>query len=350
MEEKTITLRDHASGKLSDLMDDEGLHCQPTQRLLLYLVGVLVNYREEGVELFPTIVVCEDVGELIKSIPGAVCYQIGTSDSVAEVGKRVLKECGPLASDGWFVYVERVSPNIVKFGVASYPRMPMSLSVEDIIQIFSSKFAVVVRKVSHSTVELIGSKKNKLSMIFSTTRESSSSTGREEVALFAKKCVARMDESEEKSNFINYYSSLLETVLNASHGSILICTIDELNGDFSSLSDIVKLDPYLDFYRSYSYYSKINSVESYVRLKLNEELLSGLMNSDGIVVFNSSGSVIAYRAFYKQSDTGAAQQAVVGGARRRAFQGVVSLLDKVLSATLFRSQDGLTIFQGGRNE
>jgi hypothetical protein len=57
--------------------------------------------------------------------------------------------------------------------------------------------------------------------------------------------------------------------------------------------------------------------------------------------------IIAYRVFYRPPQTaGSVASNVTGGARRRAFEGIKTLVGTQLSSVLFRSQDGLTIYHG----
>ena len=67
------------------------------------------------------------------------------------------------------------------------------------------------------------------------------------------------------------------------------------------------------------------------------------MNSDGMVAFDHTGQILAYRVFFKGDIT---DIRVVGGARRRAFEGVKTLLGATITSALFRSQDGHMIYAG----
>ena len=116
----------------------------------------------------------------------------------------------------------------------------------------------------------------------------------------------------------------------------------------ADLHDGIIISPQLDFFGGFSAYRSDSSAESILRLRSSEELFSGILQSDGIVLFDASGSLIAYRVFYRPTVTSSTHAPVpAGGARRRAFEGLKSLVGTALSAVLFRSQDGLTIIHGG---
>lgn len=94
----TLTLRSQTTGGINDLLGDEGLQCMPSQNLLAYLAGALLNYKDEGVEFSPSIVFCESVDAISQAIPGLVRYQIGTAALSPDSGSRILKDCAPLAA------------------------------------------------------------------------------------------------------------------------------------------------------------------------------------------------------------------------------------------------------------
>jgi hypothetical protein len=65
-----------------------------------------------------------------------------------------------------------------------------------------------------------------------------------------------------------------------------------------------------------------------------------------MIVFDTMGRITSYRVFYQPQNEEPAIQSVVGGARRRAYEGVKTLVGRPLMSVLFRSQDGLTLFHG----
>jgi hypothetical protein len=114
------------------------------------------------------------------------------------------------------------------------------------------------------------------------------------------------------------------------------------------MKDGVEIVPKLDFLAAYSTYRSDNSAESILRLQSAEELFKGILECDGIVVFDTAGCLVAYRVFYRPTHPGTpGMPAPTGGARRRAFEGAKTMVGTTLISVLFRSQDGLTIREGG---
>lgn len=113
------------------------------------------------------------------------------------------------------------------------------------------------------------------------------------------------------------------------------------------MKDAVPLSPLLDFQAAFSEFQTANTAGSILSLQRCEELLQGFLRCDGMIVFDTCGRVIAYRVFFRPMGKVASDaDGVVGGARRRAFEGVKDLVGKKLTSVLFRSQDGLTLHHG----
>ena len=101
--QKTITFRSQVTGNISDLIQDEGLTCQPSLDFLCALVGGLLRYRDEGVELSPTILFSTDIASVLSGFPGSVKYFIGEAEVAPNSVKNVLKDCAPLAMGNWCI-------------------------------------------------------------------------------------------------------------------------------------------------------------------------------------------------------------------------------------------------------
>ncbi len=343
MARDTLTFRDQTSGRLTDLMGDEGLACAETQGVLSYLVGSLVSYKEEGVELTPTVLLCDSIAEVLQAIPGSISYEIGSVELSKEAGSRILKECGVLASGNWFIYIER-SDGRFRFGVAAYPAAPLSVTLHEAIGIRSDGFGLMIRRTAQSAVEVIGGRGHELSLVFSTVREAPAESVRDAVERFAQSCCHHLSGEEGCDHFRRFFRELLLRVVESCHGTILVCFVDGRVNEVDQLQESVTLSPPIDFYSAFEEHRTAPSAESLIKLQNYESLLSGLLKADGVVAFSDAGQLIAYRAFFRPSASNAAVP-VVGGARRRAFEGIAQCIGDPLTAVLFRSQDGLTIYR-----
>jgi hypothetical protein len=115
---KIVSMQESTTGAVSEFLDREQLECLQSMKLLAYLAGALHRYEEEGVLLNPRVLLCASIENFARALPGGKSIIIGTAAFNGDLGKRVLKECAPLARNGWVIFVERASPEQVKFGVS----------------------------------------------------------------------------------------------------------------------------------------------------------------------------------------------------------------------------------------
>ena len=80
-------------------------------------------------------------------------------------------------------------------------------------------------------------------------------------------------------------------------------------------------------------------MDAYARLDSEIKLLQGMLACDGILAFDDAGKILGYRVFLKTEAK--SDGTVVGGARKRTFEGLKALVHtKKLSAAFIRSHDG----------
>lgn len=341
-----VSFRTQTNDSIRKLLRDEGLACAQSQGLLSYFAGALLNYKEEGVEFLPSIILCGSVRNFLTTFPGSVHHIIGSAPLSPFLGPKILKECAPLSSSNWFIFIERDEQNSsVKYGVFTYFKTPTAIPLHEGISINPDQLCILIRKTSTNTIDIRGSKGHLLTLLFSTLREVENTTKR--ISSFAKRCCSGIENAALKDEFSNYFFNLLERSLSSCHGTILVCA-NELDYDaVPALQDAVHVEPIIDFLQIFTDFKQENSADSILSLQRCEELLQGFLRCDGIIVVDCSGGISAYRVFYKpsiESPEDASQ--VVGGARRRAFEGIKEFVGEQLDSVLFRSQDGQTLFCG----
>jgi hypothetical protein len=353
-EHSTISIQESTAGGVSHFLETEGCECIQSIKLLSFLSGALQRYEEEGVLLNPKLVLCNSIEIFTESLPGGRYVLVGTGKYSADTGKNVLKQCAILAKSGWHIFIER-SPDgsEIRFGVFSYLASPTSLNLREMIEIGVDEslgnpdFSVLIEQIDPKTIVLTGARGNSLKIAFSTTRV----IGEEKNSLdeFAGICMAGCDVEDGQA----YFRNLLARCLNECHGTILVCSGETCIAEIEGMQDAVVIAPPLDLPTTFTEYKASNSADAILELQRSESLLVGIMQSDGIIAFDERGRVTAYRVFFRQApveqaeNPKAAPPKPIGGARRRAFEGLKPLVGTALKGALFRSQDGLTEFHGG---
>lgn len=305
--------------------------------------GWILNYKEEGREIEISAIFCQNISSVLSVLPGSIFYKVGEVEFGIEAGKTILKDCAPLCGRNWHLYISRISDAKVEYGVFSFDRSPTSFSLRDSMSLLSREFALLVHRIHVGTIEIIGSKGSAYHFEFSTTRQEVATSSDDHFGPFAKNCARSIAADEIKEKFIFYFANLLRRAVVGSHGTIVVCCENFNEKKPPEIADVVLIEPSLDFMDAFRSYLTIGSAESITQLNRLEELLAGFLSCDGIVVFDTSGGVVAYRGFYRSASP---LPTVVGGARRRAFEGVKQLVGSAFVCALFQSQDGFTIYEG----
>lgn len=148
---QSVTFRDQTTGKINDLLIDEGRPCAQSQNLLAYLAGALLSYRDEGIEFSPALLFCDNIEEALLSFPGALTHQVGRLALDPASGPQILKDCAPLSNQNWFIFIERVNDSTVNYGVFTYFRLPTAIPLHEGITIADNIFSILIRKISPTT-------------------------------------------------------------------------------------------------------------------------------------------------------------------------------------------------------
>ena len=111
--------------QIRKLFEFEGLACASSQNVNSFIVGSLLDYREEGIELAPTILFCESVASIIQSFPGSVNQAVGETQLAPDTTKQVLKDCAPLTTSSWNIYIERSDAKTMRYGIFRYQHSPL---------------------------------------------------------------------------------------------------------------------------------------------------------------------------------------------------------------------------------
>ena len=345
--EKTIvSLHVSTRGELADFLEREDKDCAYSNKVISGILGKLWNYREEGVELSPSIVFTDDIVTFSKKLPGFSRLVIGKCISSEDAAKKILKDCAPLTGESSLIFVERCGDGAeLEYGIFSFLRTPTAIGIEEALTLDDTQFAVLVKKSSPTTLQVMGSKGNSVSIFMFTTQEDDTSDT--EILKFIRDITSEINSDTE--NFKKYLEKLLFRELAECHGTILLCASDDVHENTPCISDRISLDEHINLLGLFETFCQSNDVDSLLQLQRAEDLLKGFLLCDGMITFSTNGQIQSYRVFYEAVDSGEAQQ-VVGGARRRAFSGIASLQSNELKSALFRSQDGTTEYKVVLNE
>lgn len=335
-----LSVRNPLKGQLDDFLD-RSLFSRDTKTHdgILALIEKLKLYKEEGRPLLPEIYIFKktDAGQVKKLVPSYSELPIGESADLNSKSFEVaLKKCAPLARNGWCVYMQ-INKSSLSFGLLRTQLPFYSLPLENIlIDGFRETLPVIrVKQIAENVVQLKGLKKASLEVHFST-RSELSTTWQTHQNDFVSAILKDAPLTSKDISEVFFQTAISE----AGHGhGFLAAVIKNKKKIPKNLMDGVILDEPLCIPTKLSLIKKQSTIENYTELQAALTAISGMLSSDGITLFDSSGKVLAYNIFIPLNSSKG--KVIVGGARKRTYEELkVMIQKKSLVASYFQSQDG----------
>jgi hypothetical protein len=344
--DKNVTFRSLMSGEVTDLLRDEGLVSAAASSSIVAVASRLASLREEGQPLSPEVYFCADVETLVAVLPGSEVIELGRGPQEDRTVLRALKECAPLATGGWAIFVDWKDGQF-RYGVMTPINLPLSITPYEALveNAAGDTVSIVVRKIAESCVELHGAKGNRRCLYFSDRRAEIAGPAE----ALAKFCVAatRSVPADQRDDVRRFFYRTLTRHLVHANGAIFV--VQSARRKLSKkLRDCTLLPSPLSITSRVIDYRQHKDNEALAKLESASSLIQGMLSSDGIVVFTNAGTIIAYRAFLKLPPNFV--NPVAGGARRRTFEALKALIGREIKAAFIASHDGQTEFTGDDNE
>jgi hypothetical protein len=334
---KNESLRDHVLASIGDfLYKEKFIADEVTQDGILEALNLISDYHEEGVPLYPEIIITNDM-EFFKTIPNKELV-ISEGDSNIEEFRKAIKLCAPLAIDNWIIFIE-IKDKKIKYGLVSAEMTETSLSifsqtVGELKVEFGKTTIAYIRNVGQKTVELVGLK-NKLTV--SLTLDSP----KEKTNLEIKEITNQITLSCEEA-FRNitetFLVKIITNALRIGHGN-LIGVIEDSPEAFEVLKsekNATYLPEFIDYQQLIIDAETDRTNESSVYLKSYSSILKSMLNHDGITIFTDKGRLIGYHLLISTHEKEG--QESNGGARSKAFLSMQNC--NLFRACFYKSQDG----------
>ena len=336
-----ITFRTQLLGGVTEFCQQSGIPLITNPIHLVELVVLLARFKEEGVSLCPKVYLTNNMDTLASMLPEVEKLCIGRAASDIQGIKLATKKCAPLAIGGWLIYIHDKQQEI-EFGLFKGSSNPISVSVDDVIMETSEDLLVVKAfQIAEECVE-IRSNNGSFHYVFLNHRKEDSPPPLQFLNDLVISIVDDVD-LKEKESVTSFLKKLFFEALRQSHGCIVAVTNMKHVPKFLS-DDGTILDHPIN-YTELVCNTKNNTISQFC-LDNNGYLLKGMLNTDGIIIFDNKARLLGYNCFIKNSKN----IAVIGGARKRAFASLSSKIGKGLCAVFMQSQDGWSDFKGKSNE
>lgn len=335
---KPISLRPVILGEAVSFLESEGMECLITQNGIVSLVNQLVNYREEGKDLFPNIYIVDNIELILQSLPLSQHCYIGQGEKTKETMLRALKKCAPLTEADWSIYIQR-NPDNFSYGVFRAGTSLLSVSIEDfLISNGTEEIKVILlHQISDKLIE-IKSVQNKPLLISFGGREETNKSPIENQSEFIKTIVKNVDQNikEQTSNF---YKKVFNEILKVGHGTLACAISGNKKTIPKKLEDGIVLKERINIPKIIKELLDKDDLQANSKLNGFYTIIIGMMESDGITVFSDMGEVVAYNVFIKHPES-IAKTNTSGGARSRTFLTLCKLIGNGIESAYIQSQDG----------
>ncbi|WP_298248396.1 hypothetical protein [uncultured Christiangramia sp.] len=344
---KSISLRPTLLGESVTLLATEKMECLITQEGLVELINQLVNYKEEGKDLFPKIYIFDDKDNVMKSLPSSQECFIGSGEKTKETMLRALKKCAPLTDSDWSIFIHRKDTSF-DYGVFRAGTSILSVSIEESLIDKDNKDeddikAILIHQISDKLIEVKGIQSDPLLISFGGREESKVSPVGNQIK-FIEYITADVPE-DIKEPTKNFYKKIFNEILKIGHGT-LACVINSRKTNVpKKLEDGIQLQKRIDVPKMIKQLLKGNDLQSNSELNGFYSIIIGMLQSDGITVFTTNGEIASYNVFIKHPAK-IAKTNTSGGARSRTFLALSNLIGKGLEAAYIQSQDGKIEIKG----
>lgn len=348
--DKAFSIRTPLQGELLDFVKSSGFEGNEATltELVRDLTCLLASYREEDVPLFPDVFVLPSVSLVTSLSPGTRRIILGYG-TLGDAAEKILKDCASLAVRGWAVYIAVTAENKAEYGVFRSLMHSYATSAEEAMTETPSSPVLLIRNRGRLVVELCNSKKETFTASF-TSAQASESLFAKQIRTFTSVVSEALNE-EQRKVFNPYLIRFLTDTLQHCHGALLAAHVPPGDGQApESLRDGVWLTEAIDLASAQRTAIDAKDAQSLATLQAYEALICGMIESDGVVVFGTNGTILGYRVFLKPSVEEKIGLPDKGGGRLRAYALMQYRLGPDLKAALFCSQDGSTECQKVKDE
>jgi hypothetical protein len=336
---ESISIHRALAHSLPEFLKRENLADKETSEAIGSLIALLSHYREEGQRLFPEVFFFNDISNILGTLPNSERIVIGMGAKTPATMDLAMKRCAALAQWGWSIYVLRTATNF-EYGLLRCGLTALSLTAFELLieQGDQTLPAVAIRHISQQTMELSGARGNALRITVGHTIL----IGDDPLQIADRFCssVVSAVPAGVREQVHNFYWRIFCAVLKGGHGTLAIALESKRNKLPAKFTDGVAMVPPIDVATKVHALLNSNNCESDTKLRAIAALIKGMLQTDGVTVFATNGSVRAYNVFVKDTKMAEGSSTAIGGARRRAYASLCSWIGHDVHSAFFLSQDG----------
>lgn len=342
MSDTFVTLSDSLVPIVGSVLYQAGLpHCPVTWAGIALIVSRLARYEEEGKQLYPKILITSDFSKLKKLLTPLHDQPLGSGELSISSYQACLKRLAPLAINDWYIYIERRSDRIC-YGLVRSASSILAASIEQHIQEFEAddEFppVVLLRSVGGVVQAMTGHGTNTYIAFSGGGKRAGYQSELNSLA----DCICSGLADDLSSSVKSLIAKTLTHSIERGHGSLVVVIPADMEQPPEGLRDGEWLPSSIDLATVVHTELFTNEVEAPTATRAMADIVTTMLMSDGITVFDTAGRLRAYRVFARAitDEDRNAVQSVIGGARTRTFELLNYWTNSQIIACLMVSQDG----------
>jgi hypothetical protein len=340
-ETKYASLRDNTLASIAEFLLDENFqNSSLLKEGILEMINLLSDYYEEGIHLFPQVIITNNSKEFFKTLVNREIAIAQQPTSISEF-RNIIKLCAPLAVGSWIIYIDFHGDNL-SYGLVDAEMTETSPSIYDQtvgklkVELENINIAYL-RNIASKTVELTGLKRK---LIVSLTLEKAASVDDNIINEISLQITQNVEE-EYQLPITTFIGKTIQDAIKQGHGNLIGVVNDDdtvITDLKANLSDGIYLNKPIDIADYVVYTEKERTNESSVSLMAYSKVLISMLNHDGITIITNNAKILGYHMFIGTFTKEGEQ--LVGGARTRAYHSMLN--SSLFSACFYKSQDGNT--------
>lgn len=334
-----ISCGPQAKEELLKLMEEESFPLSETIiDGVLNIVNQVSDYHEEGVRLFPEVIIVNDIS-ILKMIQ-ARTEQVYDGMIEEHTFSRIMKLCAPLANSNWSIYVNIVDKEHVQYGVVSGELKETSLSLRRQVLEITPKVdhVLYIRNIGSKNVEIRNTFRT---CIVSLTLDGSIINQDDNLNGLIACTIADVPDDLKSEILFDFMHKTIGDALDEGHGNLIaVCKENDLSVCLKEMSGGSVIEKPIDIPSLLNDDRMFEKNTTSVAIKSYVSLIKSMINHDGITFVSTTGKILAYHYIVNNNKVESVQ--VVGGSRTKAFEALKNVPS--IYACFFKSQDGLTKF------
>ena len=340
MKPKYLTQRSEVKSALANILSSMSYPCKDEIiDGLLDVIDMISDYHEEGMPLFPEIIVAKSE-DYFKTFNN---YRIKISKKKLKRHEfsQSIKMCAPLAVENWHIYiVVNIADSTIEYGILStrFKAMSLGLYEQTMLSGVPEVNALYLRNVGNKEVEV----RNVSHQFFVTLNLSDKHIFMGDILKSLINAILPQNDDNLRE-LKNFFAKTIHQALNMGHGNLIAVVSDTGSARDTMVNCFrggVWLDTPIDLKRLADEYQIEQTESSSIRLCSYACLLQSMLNFDGITLFTDQGRILGYHFIVDNGN--AADEGIQGGARTRAFMSLRGIPE--IKACFMKSQDGKLIF------